>query len=249
MLEPGPDVLLNPAMSLPHAPQAVIFDMDGLIFDTEALYQRAFVEAAGLGGHDVPAEVIRQAIGVPWVRGRGAMLGALGEGFPIDDYYARMTERFEALSAAELGLKPGVGELLDLLDALDLPRAIATSSSHATAQAHLAAHGLAHRFHAVIGEGDYPHSKPAPDPYLVAAARLGTPASLCLALEDSHGGVRSAAAAGAMTIMVPDLVPPTAEIGALCVCVAQSLHEVAALVAAASAAGTVGTRSGRSSLP
>jgi HAD superfamily hydrolase (TIGR01509 family) len=226
-------------MSLPRAPQAVIFDMDGLIFDTEALYQRAFIEAAVLGGHDVPAAVIRQSIGVPWVRGREAMLGALGEGFPIDVYYARMTERFVALSASELKLKPGVVELLDLLDTLDLPRCIATSSSHETVRAHLAAHDLAYRFHAVIGEGDYAASKPAPDPYLVAAERLGMPAGLCLALEDSFSGVRSAAAAGAMTIMVPDLVPPTPELSALCVCVAQSLHEVAALVAAASAAGGV----------
>jgi HAD superfamily hydrolase (TIGR01509 family) len=236
-------------MSLPHAPQAVIFDMDGLIFDTEALYQRAFVEAAVLGGHDVPAAVIRQSIGVPWVRGRGAMLAALGEGFPIDDYYERMTERFVALAASELKLKPGVVELLDLLDTLDLPRCIATSSSHETVADHLAAHGLTHRFDAVIGEGDYAQSKPAPDPYLVAAERLATPPGLCLALEDSHGGVRSAAAAGAMTIMVPDLVPPTAEIRALCLCVAQSLHEVAALVADASAAANVAVRSGRSSLP
>ena len=222
-------------MSLPHAPKAVIFDMDGLLFDTEALYQQAYLEAASLGGYDVPAEAIRQAIGVPWVRGRGAMLGRLGASFPIDDYYDRMTERFEALSATELRLKPGVIELLDLLDGLSLPRAIATSSAHETVQAHLSAHGLTHRFDVVVGHGDYAQSKPAPDPFLLAAERLAVPAAFCLALEDSHGGVRSAAAAGMMTIMVPDLVPPTAEVSALCLCVATSLHEVAALIARASA--------------
>jgi HAD superfamily hydrolase (TIGR01509 family) len=222
-------------MSLPNAPQAVIFDMDGLLFDTEALYQQAWLEAARLGGYDVPVDIIRQTIGMPWVRGRGLMMQRLGEPFPIDDYYTLMTERFEALSATELRLKPGVLELLDLLDALDLPRGIATSSSHETVQAHLAAHGLTHRFHTVIGHGDYSHSKPAPDPYLVAAERLATPAAFSLALEDSHGGVRSASAAGMMTIMVPDLVPPTAEISALCLCVAQSLHDVTALVARSSA--------------
>jgi HAD superfamily hydrolase (TIGR01509 family) len=218
-------------MSLPHAPQAVIFDMDGLLFDTEALYQQAFLEAAKLGGYDVPVEVIQLAIGMPWVRGRGLLLQQLGEPFPIDDYYTRMTDRFVELSATELRLKPGVLELLDLLDDLDLPRCIATSSAHATVRDHLSAHNLTHRFHAVIGHGDYPNSKPAPDPYLVAAERLGAPAGFCLALEDSHGGVRSASAAGMMTIMVPDLVPPTAEIRALCVCVVESLHEVVALVA------------------
>lgn len=245
-LEPVAALLLKPVMSLPRTPQAVIFDMDGLIFDTEALYQRAFIEAAALDGHDVPAEVIRQSIGVPWVRGRGAMLAALGEGFPIDDYYARMTERFEALAETELGLKPGVVELLDLLDDLGLPRAIATSSAHATVQAHLAAHDLAYRFDAVIAEGDYIFSKPAPDAYLMAAQRLALAPGACLALEDSHGGVRSASKAGMMTIMVPDLVPPTPEISALCVCVATSLHEVAALVAATG--GGVGFEPGGSSL-
>jgi HAD superfamily hydrolase (TIGR01509 family) len=217
-------------MSLPRAPQAVIFDMDGLIFDTEALYQQAYFEAADFGGHDIPADVIRLAIGMPWVRGRGLMLQALGEGFPIDDYYVRMTDRFVALSATDLRLKPGVLELLDTLDGLDLPRCIATSSSHETVRDHLSAHGLTHRFYAIIGDGDYTNSKPAPDPYLVAAERLGVPPRFCVALEDSHHGVRSAAAAGMMTIMVPNLVPPTPEIRDLCVGVADSLHDVAVLV-------------------
>jgi HAD superfamily hydrolase (TIGR01509 family) len=218
-------------MPLPRAPQAVVFDMDGLLFDTEALYQQAYVEAARLGGYDVSVDAIRLTIGVPWVRGRGLLLQQLGEQFPIDDYYARMTDRFAALSATELRLKPGVLELLDLLDELDLPRCIATSSAHETVQDHLSAHGLTHRFHAVIGHGDYSNSKPAPDPYLVAAERLAVTAGACLALEDSHGGVRSASAACMMTIMVPDLVPPTDEIRALCVYVAPSLHEVTALIA------------------
>jgi len=226
-------------MSLPHAPQAVIFDMDGLLFDTEALYQQAWREAAELGGYDVPVEVIRLTIGMPWVWGRDLMLRELGAPFPIDDYYSRMTDRFVELAATNLRLKPGVLELLDLLDDLDLPRCIATSSSHETVRDHLSAHGLTHRFHAVIGHGDYRNSKPAPDPYLAAAERLGVPAGFCLALEDSHGGVRSAAAAGMMTIMAPDLVPPTAEISALCLCVVESLHEVTALIASSSASGIV----------
>ncbi|MFI4936389.1 MAG: HAD family hydrolase [Caulobacterales bacterium] len=235
MLEATEEILLSWAMPLPCAPQAVIFDMDGLIFDTEALYQQAYFEAAKLGRYDVPVDVIQLTIGMPWVRGRGLMLQKLGEQFPIDDYYTRMTDRFVELSATELRLKPGVLELLDVLDNLDLPRCIATSSAHATVRDHLSAHGLTHRFHAVIGHGDYINSKPAPDPYLVAGERLGVPARFCLALEDSHSGVRSASAAGMMTIMVPDLVPPTTEIRDLCLDVAQSLHDVAMLVVNSSA--------------
>jgi HAD superfamily hydrolase (TIGR01509 family) len=222
-------------MRLPRAPKAVVFDMDGLLFDTEALYQRAFVEAAKLGGFDVSPDAIQLAIGMPWVRGRGLMLGVLGEQFPIDDYYARMTDRFVELSATELRLKPGVLELLDALDRLELPRCIATSSAHETVRDHLSAHHLTHRFHAVIGHGDYENSKPAPEPFLVAAERLGVPPAFCLALEDSHNGVRSASAAGMMTIMVPDLVPPTEEIRGLCHSVVQSLHDVVPLVVGSAA--------------
>jgi HAD superfamily hydrolase (TIGR01509 family) len=232
--------MLGWTMLLPFLPQAVIFDMDGLLFDTEALYQRAFAQAAELGGFDVPPDAIELAIGMPWVRGRGLMLERLGEQFPIDDLYARMTDRFAVLSANELRLKPGVVELLDLLDQLALPRCIATSSAHETVRAHLCAHDLTHRFHAVIGHGDYENSKPAPDPYLLAAERLGVAPSSCLALEDSHNGVRSASAAGMMTIMAPDLVPPTDEIRGLCLCVVQSLHDVARLIAEASGGGAAG---------
>lgn len=208
--------------------------MDGVIFDTEALYQRAYVEASAQGGYDVPLSVIQLTIGVPWVRGRGLLLDRLGERFPVDAYYDRMTDCFLALSATELRLKPGVRELLDLLDDLDIPRCIATSSAHHTVRDHLAAHQLTHRFRTVVGHGDYENSKPSPDPFLVAAERLGVPPSFCVALEDSHGGVRSAAAAGMMTIMVPDLVPPTDEIRGLCHSVVDSLYDVAALLTASS---------------
>ena len=126
-------------------------------------------------------------------------------------------------------MKAGARELLDQLDELGLPRAIATSSSHATVQGHLSAHGLAHRFHAVVALGDYANSKPAPDPFLEAAERLGVQAQDCLALEDSHNGIRAASAAGMMTVMVPDLIEPTVELRGLCV-VVSSLHEVRALI-------------------
>jgi len=225
-------------MSLPRALKAVVFDMDGLIFDTEALYQQAYVEAAKLGGFEVAPEAIQLAIGMPWVRGRGLMLEVLGEQFPIDDYYTQMTDRFVALSATDLRLKPGVIEVLDVLDRLQLPRCIATSSAHSTVRDHLSAHNLTDRFHAVIGHGDYERSKPAPDPFLLAAERLGVEASCCLALEDSHHGVRSASAAGMMTIMVPDLMPPTDEIAGLCHAVVDSLHDVGVLVLGAAGAPT-----------
>ena len=139
-------------MTLPRRPAAVIFDMDGLIFDTETLYQEAFLAAATAGGHDLPIAVIQRTIGVTWVQSRVLLLEEMGSDFPIDQYFAHMKGHFDVLAATRLRLKPGVVELLDLLDQLDMPRGIATSSAHSTVQSHLSAHGLADRFHAALGD-------------------------------------------------------------------------------------------------
>ena len=84
----------------------------------------------------------------------------------------------------------------------------------------------------IVAAGDYARGKPNPDPFLVAAARLGADPHDCVALEDSHNGVRAAHAAGMMTIMVPDLLEATDEMRGLCITVAQTLHDVRALLAA-----------------
>jgi beta-phosphoglucomutase-like phosphatase (HAD superfamily) len=93
-------------------------------------------------------------------------------------------------------------------------------------------HGLVDRFDAIISRELQDHHKPHPDPFLKAAAAIGVGPVDCLALEDSHNGVRAAAAAGMMTIMVPDLLDPTDEMHALAVHIAEDLHEVRALLEA-----------------
>lgn len=217
-------------MRLPRVPQAVVFDMDGLLFDSEMLYLEAAMIAVAEVGHDAGAEVFHRTIGVPWARNREILLEHFGPAFPVDDFVTVWLRHFEAIATTRLALKPGVVELLDLLEQLRLPKAIATSSSHATVQNHLAAHNLVGRFEAIVGAGDYARGKPAPDPFLVAAARLAVAPEGCLALEDSHNGVRSASAAGMMTVMVPDLLPQTEDIHALCTLVVKDLHTVRDLV-------------------
>jgi len=86
------------------------------------------------------------------------------------------------------------------------------------------------RFDEIVAHGDYGTGKPAPEPFLKAAEQLGVEPRLCLALEDSHNGVRSASSAGMMTIMVPDLLEPTEEIRRLCTLVVRDLHEVRRLI-------------------
>lgn len=213
-------------MTSPCRPSAVVFDMDGLLFDTEALWQEALLSAAAEGGREIPDEVYSKSIGVRRSQCRGLFTAHFGEDFPFDDFYADWRRQFWLVAESKLALKPGVAELLDLLDQSGLPRAIATSSSRTTAERHLAAHRLTGRFDALVCRGEYDQGKPAPDPFLKAAEKLGVQPHLCLALEDSHVGVCSASAAGMMTVMVPDLLEPTEDIYTLCAFVARDLHEV-----------------------
>jgi beta-phosphoglucomutase-like phosphatase (HAD superfamily) len=219
-------------MTLPHRPAAVIFDMDGLLFDTEALWQEALLSAAAEAGHAIPDEVYDKSIGVRRSQTRGLFLSHFGDDFLFDDFHASWSRHFWLIAENKLALKPGAPELLDVLDQLRLPRAIATSSARTTVERHLAAHGLSDRFDQLVCRGDYENGKPAPDPFLKSAERLGVAPRSCLALEDSHVGVRSASAAGMMTVMVPDLLEPTEELRALCILVARDLHHVRDLVLA-----------------
>jgi len=204
--------------------------MDGLIFDTETLYQEAIMAAADDVGQEMTPAIFHSMIGRPWLQTRRFLLEHYGSSFPVDEFRAAWHRHFDVIVATRLSLKPGVVDLLDTLDELDLSRAIATSSSHQTARHHLTAHDLADRFHRVVAHGDYAAAKPAPDPYLKAAELLAVEPRLCLALEDSHNGVRSASAAGMMTIMVPDLLEATDEIKALCTFVVPDLQVVRGLI-------------------
>jgi HAD superfamily hydrolase (TIGR01509 family) len=213
-------------MRLPRKPIAVVFDMDGLLFDTETLYQEAIVLAAAEGGHEIAGDVFNRTVGLPWAQSRALLMAHFGEAFPVDEFEEAWVRHFWVIAETRLALKPGVLELLDTLTQMGLRCAIATSSSHRTVERHLSSHSLAGRFDPVIGHGDYRNGKPAPDPFLTAAERLGVEPHLCLALEDSHNGVRSASSADMMTIMVPDLLEPTDEIRGLCTFVASDLNEV-----------------------
>jgi HAD superfamily hydrolase (TIGR01509 family) len=219
-------------MTLPRRPHAVIFDMDGLIFDSETLYREAATAAAAALGHELPETLYLATIGLNGPATRELLMAHFGPGFDFDRLWLTARENFRRLAATQLCLKEGVIELLDALDEAGLPRAIATSSGRESVEHHLALHELGHRFPVVVAHGDYPRGKPYPDPFLAAAARLGIEPELCLALEDSYNGVRAAAAAGMMTVMVPDLLAATEEMHGLCIRIASDLHEVRAMLLA-----------------
>lgn len=217
-------------LSLTGLPRAVVFDMDGLLFDTEALYFEATVSAGADFGLAIDRPFFLSTVGLAGHATHRRYCEHFGDATDVDGLLADIHVRFRELARTELRLKPGVLELLDHLDGLGLPRAIATSSGPAEVEHHLAAFDLRDRFAAVVARGDYAEGKPAPDPFLRAAERLAVAPDACLALEDSHNGVRAAAAAGMAVVMVPDLLEPTAEIRALCHAVADDLHQVRALL-------------------
>ena len=219
-------------MPLPRKVSAVVFDMDGLLFDTEVLYRDVVMATAREAGHDVPLDFYLSTVGTPLQGTRDLFLQRYGADFSFDAFWARTTQRYAKMVETELRLKTGVVELLSLLDELALPRAIATSSHHEHARHHLAAFDLSDRFHAVVAHGDYARGKPHPEPFQKAAERLGVEPAHCLALEDSWHGVRAASTAGMMTVMVPDLMTATPEMKALCVLIAADLHEVHGLMKA-----------------
>src|SRR5579862_6181681 len=125
-------------MTLPYRPSAVVFDMDGLLFDTEALWQEALLSAAAEGGHEVVDELYRKSIGVRRSQCRNLFLSHFGENFPFDDFHQNWRRHFWQIAENKLALKPGVIELLEVLDQFRLPRAIATSSSRTTVEVAIA---------------------------------------------------------------------------------------------------------------
>lgn len=209
------------------SPCAVIFDMDGLIFDTEALYQRALLQLAHEQGlNAINASTIQETVGLSWEATRELLVRLVGGAADTDTLIEKWMALYDELAEHCLDLKPGVTELLATLESRLIPRAIATGSYRAVALRHLETHNLAGYFSAVVAKEDCSNGKPFPDPFLAAAACLNVKPQDCWALEDSLNGVISAHAAGMKTIMVPDLVEPTTEVSERCIHIARSLHEV-----------------------
>lgn len=208
-------------------PAGVLFDMDGLLLDSERLARDAFARACEDHGYEADLVTYLECIGGTYDRTRELMMAAYGDDFPYQAIDERWSHHYHArLAEGPVPVKDGALVLLTHLATREMPMALVTSTRRATAQEKLEATGLIRFFDSLICGGETERGKPNPDPYLAGAARLELEPDRCWALEDSANGVRAAVSAGCTVFQVPDLVTPTAEIERLGHQIVETLHEV-----------------------
>ncbi|MEI3190725.1 MAG: HAD family phosphatase [Lachnospiraceae bacterium] len=207
--------------------QAVVFDMDGVIFDTERLVIEFWKEVAKK--HNIPniEHTCIQCLGTNRVRTREIFLENYGADFPFDPYRAEVTELFNThYKGVPLPTKPGIRELLSYLQEQDIKVGLASSTAQHLVRDEIGTAGLLPYFQTLVCGDMVEHSKPAPDIFLKACEILNADPTKSIAIEDSFNGIRSAHCAGMTPIMVPDQVQPTDEIRTLAFHVMPSLLDV-----------------------
>lgn len=207
--------------------KAVIFDMDGIIFDSERLALNCWKKVAQEYKLDGMEEVFPPCIGANEVRTKEVLINYYGPDFPYDAFRKDTSALFHEMVAQDgLPVKKGVRELLEYLKMNDIPIGLASSTRLAVVTEELQQAGLYNFFHAVTGGDQLKRSKPEPDIYLMACEKLGVRPEDTYAVEDSYNGIRSSYSAGMMPVMVPDLLPPTDEMRQKSVVVLDDLLQV-----------------------
>ena len=201
-----------------------IFDMDGVLFDTERVYQKVWQEIAAERGVVLGPDFMRTISGT-----NGSVMRQIVQRFYrvpdgaeiIREVMRRVRQRL----SAEVPVKPGAPQILAFLHDRGMCLAVASSSAREQVVSNLALTGLERWFDAIVSGEDVSAGKPAPDIFLSAARSIGCAPERCFVFEDSLSGVRAGHAAGCDTIMVPDRVPPVPDIRPLCFRVCDSLFE------------------------
>lgn len=196
--------------------RGAIFDQDGLLFDTEVVFERCWISEGRKLGLEVTKEFVNKMSGC----GRKELTMIVAETYPTinaEDYVERV---HRAAAEAQLAMtpvnKPGAREILKFCRENGIKIALASSSMRHCVDHNLAAAGFKEFFDAIVTGRDVKNGKPAPDIFLLAAEKIGIPISECAVFEDSFNGIRAAHAAGAKAIMIPDRAQPTPEILKLC---------------------------------
>ncbi|MBQ2115636.1 MAG: HAD family phosphatase [Lachnospiraceae bacterium] len=207
--------------------KAVVFDMDGVLIDTEKHYYEAWQEAARSFGYDFRSEHALMLRSCDANVAAKMMKGIFGEDF---DYFAVREVRrglvAERLKKYGLEKKPGLDEILDYLKQNGIKTAVATATPIELTLQHLTKIGVKDKFDKIVSAKQVANGKPAPDVYLYACEQIGENPSDCIAVEDSPNGIKSAYAAGCKPVMVPDLTQPDDEIKPLLYGVADTLADI-----------------------
>jgi HAD superfamily hydrolase (TIGR01509 family) len=196
--------------------RGIIFDMDGLLVDSERLARESLITTASEFGLDPEPDLFAQMVGLPADGSLRLLRTRYGVSFPAERFLEQVgADCAHQVDLGKLTLKPGAAELVDRAETIGLQKCVATSSSRLKARHTLSKVGMLERFDAIITRDDVARGKPHPDLFLRAAAEMRLAPNVCLVLEDSYNGIRAAKAAAMRAIMVPDLLYPTAEMSEL----------------------------------
>lgn len=207
--------------------KAVVFDMDGVLFDTEKLCMDSWMEVARERGIPDMEKVFPLCIGRNMTDTTKIVLDHYGKDFPYDRFRKEASRWFHReIEEKGMPMKPGVKELLRYLREEGWSVGLASSTNRDTVIDQLQRADIRDFFSTVIGGDQILHSKPEPDIYLMACEELRVDPKETYAIEDSYNGIRSAYRAGMRPVMVPDLLPPTEEMEALCSVICEDLSQV-----------------------
>lgn len=207
--------------------KAIVFDMDGVLFDTEVLCMKSWMAVAEANGLPDMEKVFPKCIGCNANDSRRFVLEAYGEDFDYAGFRAQASEWFwDDIQKNGLPVKTGVRELLEWLKREGWIIGLASSTKLSSVLKHLNQAGIREYFSAVVTGDMVEHSKPLPDIYFLACRELGAEPAETYAVEDSPNGIRAAHGAGMLPLMVPDMVSPDEEMRTLSTAVFRDLTEV-----------------------
>lgn len=210
---------------------AVVFDMDGLMLDTEWTTYRLSRENAAKMGYDITLDLFKQTVGKRSPDTKLFYKSIFGDEFDFDRLRRMNLDGFwKFVEENGVPKKPGIDELLAYLQDNGIKCAVASSTSREVAEDLLKRAGIYKYFSAGVFGNMVANGKPAPDIFIEAAKRLGIPCNECMCLEDSYNGIRAGCSAGMVTVMVPDMLPPNEEILQKVYTVADDLLEVIGII-------------------
>jgi HAD superfamily hydrolase (TIGR01509 family) len=206
---------------------AFIFDMDGLVLDTEPTYFAAWHAAVEVMGYKIEPENFLTLSGCHYLQVETTLQSWLGQDFDLQSFKRFATECWlNHIREQGIGIKPGVIDLLDYAQQKGIPACLATNSSTAYAKECLFIAGLVQRFPLILTGDDVATVKPSPEIFLKSAGQMGVDISHCVIFEDSHTGVVAASKSGAYTVYVPSTYPVKPLTVELCDCMLDDLTQV-----------------------